>query len=164
MSRGKDFTCEEDNYIRMNFRDLFDDELATTLGRSQGSVTRRRQRLGCWHVQQEISGPLPGEIWKSIGLDRDHYQISNKGRVRAGNKLTALFIAKYGYVQWRIVNISKGIAETFKIHRLVADFFCEKPSDWEDSWHVHHKDKNPQNNSSDNLQWMSGEDHRDEHR
>ena len=160
---SRNFSLEEDDYIRNNFRDLFDDELAIHLRRPEGSITRRRQRLGCWHVQQEVFGVIPGEQWASLGIAGDHYQISNMGRVKAGRKLSSLFIAKYGYVQLRIVNLSKGIAETLKIHRAVAEHFCVKPENWDESWHVHHLDKNPQNNSSENLQWMSPEDHRAEH-
>ena len=75
LSRGKNFSPSEDDYIKKNFRDMFDDEISKILNRPIGPITRRRQRLGCWHVQQEISGPLPGEIWKSLNIDGDYYQI-----------------------------------------------------------------------------------------
>ena len=164
MSRKKNFSEAEDNYIRNNYRDLFDEELAQTLERPEGSVTRRRQRLGCWHVQQEVTGGLHNEVWKSIGLQDNHYQISNMGRVKAGKKLAALFINSKGYCQWRPVNKSKGLAATYKIHRLTAEHFCTKPEDWGKEWHVHHLDKNPTNNRHDNLIWISQKDHIELHK
>ena len=164
MSRSKNFSLEEDNYIRENYRDLFDDEIAKVLGRPEGSVKRRRQRLGCWYVQQELSGSLPGEVWRSLGIDGDYYQISNKGRIKSGRKLASLFINKRGYAQWRVTNPSKGIAVSLKVHRAVAEAFCVKPEGWAPDWHVHHKDRNPLNNASDNLEWISEEEHRSLHK
>lgn len=163
LSRGKNFSPSEDDYIKKNFRDMFDDEISKILNRPIGSITRRRQRLGCWHVQQEISGPLPGEIWKSLNIDGDYYQISNRGRIKAGAKLSSLFINTKGYVQWRVVNSSKNIAVSIKVHRAVAEAFCFKPKIWNSDWHVHHKDNNPQNNSSENLEWLSPEQYRAKH-
>ena len=164
--RTKNYSIEEDDYIRSMFRDMSDDELADALGRSYGSVVRRRQRLGCWHVQVEAGPPLPGELWKSLDIDGDFYQVSDKGRIRAGNKLSTLYVNSRGYVQWRVVNQSKGIAVSIKVHRAVARAFCPCPigCDYSDEWHVHHKDHNPLNNAADNLQWLHDSDHRELHR
>ena len=164
MCRSKNFNLNEDNFIRNNFRDLFDDEISVILNRPVASITRRRQRLGCWQVQQEMTGSLPNEQWKSLNIDDNYYQISNKGRIKAGNKLSTLFINSKGYVQWRIVNNSKNIAVSLKLHRAVAEHFCEKPIEWCSDWHVHHKDKNPLNNNSENLVWLSATDHQEIHK
>lgn len=163
MSRTVNFSIEEDAYIRKNFKDLFDDEIAETLGRTVGSVTRRRQRLGCWYVQQEITESVKGEVWKQIKDLPFGYMVSNKGRVKSGKKLCKLFIHSNGYVQWRPVNLSLGIAKTYKVHRLVAEHFVNTDK-CRAECHVHHKDGNPQNNSSDNLEWLTPKEHREEHR
>lgn len=164
MSRSSNFSLEEDEYIRTNFKNLFDDEIAEKLKRPEGSITRRRQRLGCWHTQQEVSAPLPGELWISLGIDGEKYQVSNKGRIRTDNKLSALFINENGYIQWRLVNKSRSIALTVKVHRAVAEAFCNKPLGWAEHYHVHHIDENRQNNSSCNLEWLSPEDHAERHK
>lgn len=163
MSRTANFSIEEDTFIRENFKNLFDDEIAELLGRPIGSITRRRQRLGCWYVQQELSASLKGEEWKQIKDLPFGYAVSNKGRVKSGNKLCSLYVRKSGYVQWRLVNESLGIAKTYKVHRLVAEHFCHTDKDM-DLCHVHHKDGNPQNNSSINLEWLTAQEHKEEHK
>lgn len=162
MSRNKNFSVEEDTYIRNNFRDLFDDEIAEKLARPTGSITRRRQRLGCWYVQQELSSPLTGERWRQIKDLPIGYMVSNKGRIKSGSKLCSLYINSKGYVQWRIVNQSKGLSKSFIVHRLVAEYFLETSRDIE-KCHVHHKDRNTHNNSSENLEWLTPEEHLAEH-
>lgn len=163
MSRTANFSVEEDTYIRRNFRDSFDDEIAETLGRPIGSITRRRQRLGCWYVQQEITATIKGESWLQIKDLPEGYMVSNKGRIKTGKKLSKLFINSQSYVQWRVVNPSKGIFKNYKVHRLVAEHFCPTHKD-KDDCHVHHKDQNPQNNAWDNLEWLTPQEHLEAHK
>lgn len=162
MSRSANFSIEEDTFIKNNFKNLFDDEIALILNRPIGSVERRRQRLGCWYLQQEVSSSLKGEVWVQIKDLPEGYQVSNKGRIKTGKKLCALYVRDSGYIQWRVVNKSQNISKTYKVHRLVAEHFCKTSKDIE-MCHVHHKDKNPQNNSSDNLEWLTTQEHREEH-
>lgn len=162
MHRTTNFSITEDAFIRENFRNLFDDEIAEVLGRPTGSITRRRQRLGCWYVQQELSSSIKGEDWKQIEDLPEGYYVSNKGRIKSGNKLCALFITSKGYVQWRPVNLSKGFAKTYKVHRLVAEYFCPTEKD-RAFCHVHHIDGNPQNNASSNLEWLTQQEHIEKH-
>ena len=158
MTRKANFTLEEDLFIKENYRDLFDDEISVVLNRPAGSITRRRQRLGCWYVQQELTAPIKGEIWVQIkGLPKG-YQVSNMGRVKSGNKLVSLYLNKKGYVQWRLVNDSKGIRANYKVHRLVAEHFLDRP-DNTDEYDVHHLDHNRSNNTQENLQWLTKADH-----
>lgn len=154
----RNYTVEEDTFIKKHYRDLFDDEIAYVLHRPASSITRRRQRLGCWYVQQELSAPLPDEIWVQIQDLPIGYQVSNKGRIKSKGKLLSLYIGSKGYVQWRIVNHSKGLAKSYKVHRLVAEHFLEIPTNYS-MYHVHHKDHNPTNNSADNLQWLTPAEH-----
>ena len=161
--RTKNYSIEEDAFIRDNYRSLFDDEIAEILGRSIESVIRRRQRLGCWYLHQEISEPLSGEVWKQIKDLPDGYMVSNKGRIKSGKKLCKLYLRDTGYIQWRLFNESKNISKTYKVHRLVAEYFCATNKDI-NLCHVHHKDKNTQNNSYENLEWVYPEDHIELHK
>ena len=163
MSRTGNFSIEEDAYIRNNFRDLFDEEIAEILNRPVGSITRRRQRLGCWHVQQEVTESVKDEEWVQIKDLPEGYMVSNKGRVKSGHKLCRLFIRSNGYVQWRPMNKSRGFAKTYKVHRLVAEHFCSTDKN-KAFCHVHHKDKNPQNNAADNLEWLTPVEHTSSHK
>ena len=38
LSRGKNFSLSEDDYIKKNFRDMFDDEISKILNRPIGSI------------------------------------------------------------------------------------------------------------------------------
>ncbi len=40
-------------------------------------------------------------------------------------------------------------------HRLVAEYYLDKPSDYQPNWEVNHKDFNRTNNNMDNLEWIS---------
>lgn len=162
MSRKKNFSIEEDTYIKENFRKLFDDEIASHLKRPEGSITRRRQRLGCWHIQQEVGASLKGEVWKQIPQLPKGYFVSNKGRIKSNGKLCSLFIRDSGYVQWRLVNKSAGISKTFTVHRLVAKMFCDTDKNIV-ACDVHHIDHNRQNNSSENLEWLTKTEHKLKH-
>ena len=163
MSRAADFSIEEDAYIRSSYEHLSDKEISEVLGRPVGSITRRRQRLGCWAIQQKVFESFKDEVWKQITELPEGYMVSNKGRVKSGEKLCSLKVRKNGYVQWRLVNLSKDLFYTFKVHRLVAEHFCDIEGD-SDDFHVHHKDHNSGNNSSCNLEWLSPEDHRAKHK
>lgn len=158
MTRTSNISTAEVEFIKRNYRDMADDEIAVHLGRPIGSITRKRQRLGLFHVQQVLEGCIVGEQWKPFHSHCGHYQISNKGRVKAGRKLMAAFINSLGYCQIRVSNF-KGTSKSYKCHRLVAEAFCPKPEGWAPDWHVHHKDLNPTNNSSENLEWLPEEEH-----
>ena len=60
----------------------------------------------------------------------------------------------YGIILWT----EEGTKKFFSIHRLVAEAFCEKPKNYDDTWEVNHKDHNKLNNNASNLEWVS---HRD---
>lgn len=109
------------------------------------------------------------EIWKDID-DFPGYQVSDLGRVRTHNKVT--FTERHGNRHWKDrilknkvsrkdncsrVNLWKnGKDYTVLVHRLEAVAFLGKPEN--DEMTVNHKDGNRQNNSIDNLEWLSRED------
>jgi hypothetical protein len=91
------------------------------------------------------------EIWKTIDQSKN-YQISNLGRFKnIKGKILSLNINARGY---KYCNISRnGIISKVKIHRLVAQQFCKKPS--EDCTFVNHIDGDQLNNCDWNLEWVT---------
>jgi hypothetical protein len=104
------------------------------------------------------------EEWRDI-VNFPGYQVSDAGRVRSHNKVTSS--ARFPVRHWkdRILKpkvsakdrISRyslwkdGKEHTVQAHRLVAEAFI--PGDT--SLTVNHKDGNRQNNTVDNLEWLS---------
>lgn len=108
------------------------------------------------------------EIWKDI-IGYEGYQVSNLGRVRTHNKTT--FTEKHGTRVWtdrilkqkvskkdncsRIELWKNGEHKTVLVHRIVATAFLGHT---DRNMTVNHKDGNRQNNSVDNLEWLSRAD------
>lgn len=109
------------------------------------------------------------ETWKDIE-GYPGYQVSDLGRVRTHNKVTSN--KRYDKRLWkdRILKnkVSKkdncsrvslwknGVEKDHLVHRLEAVAFLGEPSDKDMT--VNHKDGNRQNNSVDNLEWLSRAD------
>ena len=105
------------------------------------------------------------EIWKDIpGFPG--YQASNCGRIRSHNKVTSS--SRFPVRHWkdRILKqkVSKdrcsrvslwkdGKEKTVLVHRLIASTFLENLFDTRMT--VNHKDGNRQNNSIENLEWLT---------
>lgn len=104
------------------------------------------------------------EIWKDIQGYEQLYQISNFGNVKrlhtekkqgTGNyermeKILSQRLNNKGYL---IVDLYKNNKrKQLLVHRLVAIAFLHNPNNFPC---VNHKDENPQNNHSDNLEWCS---------
>lgn len=109
------------------------------------------------------------EIWKDIVIEKNGvvydytglYQVSNYGRVRSvdrvdsrGRKLNGRVLKQAtnntGYLY---VNLSKtGKTRMFSVHRLVATAFIPNT---QGSTDVNHKDEDPTNNRTDNLEWTT---------
>lgn len=105
------------------------------------------------------------EEWKDIEEYEGLYQVSNEGRVRR------MAYCKYGNTLDRVVVRylklgATGICKRYRqvslcinnqrkrhpVHRLVARAFCEGKKD---GFQVNHKDGNPSNNYSLNLEWCT---------
>ena len=111
---------------------------------------------------------LQNEIWKDIKGYEGYYKISNLGRVK---KLRREVYSKKGKLlridseglnkthvnklrgNYIIVDLRvKGKSETLQLHRLLAINFIPNP---ENKRYVNHIDQNPQNNSLENLEWVT---------
>lgn len=103
------------------------------------------------------------EKWSTIkgfkGADGQQYAISNNGRAVAywdkfnfGYFLKASYIGKYPGVNLR----KNGKGKAFFIHRLVAEYFCKRPS--KIYKYVIHLDYKKENNQYRNLKWVARED------
>jgi hypothetical protein len=94
------------------------------------------------------------EIWKIIN-EFPTYEVSNFGRVlnMATNKILKQgeTKAREGY---RFVTLRRGFKDyqTFGVHRLVADAFCDKSEGLDV---VDHIDHDRSNNNAENLRWVN---------
>ena len=101
---------------------------------------------------------LENEEWKEIPDFDGRYYISNCGRILSlcnnGYKLLKPFICGSGY---RYVDLRRDKQDVkSRVNRLVAQAFltCEN-KDYE----VHHKDSNKQNDTAQNLEYLSKKNH-----
>lgn len=101
------------------------------------------------------------EIWKPVVGYEGLYEVSNTGKVRSLERITSVgrrgigkelrqYILPCGYLDVSLSN--EGKIRHKRVHRLVADAFCENP-DGKDE--VNHKDGNKQNNAACNLEWCT---------
>lgn len=81
-----------------------------------------------------------------------NYEINEKAEVRNAttSKILKPFKHKSGYLY--VTLCEKGRNHNYRLHRLVAKAFIPNPYDLKT---VNHKDLNKENNSVENLEWMS---------
>ncbi len=103
------------------------------------------------------------EIWKDINGYEGYYQISNRGNVRSVDRFDGVHdragtvikqsLKPNGYLQvgLRKHNQRKWIG----VHRLVAIHFIDNP---ENKPQVNHIDGNKQNNTVENLEWVTAKE------
>lgn len=116
---------------------------------------------------------LRSEEWFDLfGYDfyKDTYQISNKGRLmniktgrilkpqKVGPDWKQNRIGYYGYILCK-----DGVKKQVRAHVLVA-LACVYNDDPEHKTHVHHIDHDPTNNRSDNLVWLTPQEHLELHK
>ncbi|MDO8492378.1 MAG: NUMOD4 domain-containing protein [bacterium] len=96
------------------------------------------------------------EQWKAV-QGYEGYEISNYGRIRSYRREqygSNPYIMKPSGSEYLSTMLSKnGKAKTHRIHRLVAEYFLEKPL--KQATLVNHKDGNKMNNHVDNLEWIT---------
>lgn len=102
----------------------------------------------------------PNEVWKNIQGYEGFYQVSSLGRIRSlprKNHLTDSVISQFSKKSgYKCVSLFKNNIKTnFHVHRLVAEAFLPNPQTLSQ---VNHKDYMRDNNSVDNLEWISMEE------
>jgi len=95
-------------------------------------------------------------MWKDIDEFEGRYQINTDGQIQ--NKITFNLLTPTldcdGYPQIGIRKLGNRKKYWFRIHRLVAITFLEKPENWK-FLQVDHIDKNKNNCSLINLRWVT---------
>ena len=101
------------------------------------------------------------EIWKPVSGYEGLYEVSDTGKIRSLERITVVglrgvgrelrqYLTPYGYLE---VSLSKkGKVSHKRVHRLVADAFCQK-LDGQDE--VNHIDGDKKNNNASNLEWCT---------
>lgn len=101
------------------------------------------------------------EIWKPVVGYEGLYEVSNTGKVRSLERINTVgrrgigrelrqYLLPQGYLDVSLS--SRGKISHKRVHRLVADAFCENPDSKDE---VNHKDGNKQNNTASNLEWCT---------
>ena len=81
------------------------------------------------------------------------YEINSEGIVRriSTKRIKKSFKRPDGYIGIQLY-ITKEKVKNYQLHRLIANVFIPNPDNLPQ---VNHKDKNPSNNSVDNLEWCN---------
>lgn len=98
--------------------------------------------------------------WADIKGFNGTYQVSDGGDVGTTNKgglILKAWIDKGGYKNVRL-SYGNGQRKTYRVNRLVAEYFVPNP---EGKPAVNHKDCNKLNNKADNLEWMTWQENID---
>jgi len=91
------------------------------------------------------------EIYKSYN---ENYEVSNLGNIRNKKTLRVLKTWETG-IGYRKVQVGSGRLRK-RVHRLVAELFCEKPLNIKVE--VHHINHIRHDNRSCNLRWVTHQD------
>jgi len=109
----------------------------------------------------EKQGKLDLEFWKDIALWEGVYQISSHGRLKSfkvdkGGRILSHVNSKGDYLSVVLCQQGRKRYST-RMHRLVANAFIPNPNNYPQ---VNHKNLNKQDNSVDNLEWVTPEENR----
>jgi len=121
---------------------------------------REYQQRAVDGARQVISLGRGKEVWLPIpGFEK--YHVSNFGRVKRVKKtwshepkILTPWTESHGYKQVELTD--NGVTKTFRVHRLVLSVFVGDAPD--DKPEANHKDGKRDNNSIDNLEWVSSRD------
>lgn len=99
------------------------------------------------------------EIWKDIAGYEGKYMVSNLGRVKSLNyrrtgreEILKPNKVSGGYLKVTLCKKGEKYYHPLLVHRLVLEAFVPNPNNLPE---VNHKDKNPENNRLENLEWIS---------
>lgn len=102
-------------------------------------------------------GQLESEEWRPIGIYESRYWVSNYGRVcsviHRKPKLMSQHLNNKGYLRVAL-SLEKDHSKRYLVHRLVAEAFLVN-NNLEQKTTVHHKNHNKQDNSVQNLEYLS---------
>lgn len=141
------WTKEDEDFIKSNYLQMSDKEIAKIYNVSEQSVRIKRHKIGCLYYLQETCEPIKGEVWVKISKT---CEISNKCRVRKnGCYLLSPSVSNSGYVK-----VSHDSKKSL-LHRLMwTAFNGEIP----DGYEINHKDCNKLNNMLYNLELVTHSD------
>lgn len=92
------------------------------------------------------------EVWRLILGYENYYKVSNLGNVFSVRSDKNL-ITNTNNKGYAIVQLCKNKKrKSYLVHRLVAEAFLENPNNYNE---INHKDENPLNNCSNNLEWCT---------
>lgn len=99
------------------------------------------------------------EEWKEVKNTNGDYLISNLGNIKSRRysgkyKLLNPTAGCNGYYSIKIRYENTEKRRTTNIHRLVAEYFIDKPKT-DEKLEVNHKDSNRLNNNANNLEWVT---------
>ena len=99
------------------------------------------------------------KIEKRVFEDCDDYWVSDDGRVFSYKRGTKQELTQSGVSRckrYKVVTLSyNGVSKKYYVHRLVGEAFIPKSGD---RWQINHKDRNPENNHVDNLEWVTSQE------
>jgi hypothetical protein len=99
------------------------------------------------------------EEWRDVHGFEGLYQVSNLGRVksfhRKKEKIINPAVDNVGYLHVSLYRHIKGLHRCITVHQLVAELFLGKPVE---NREINHKDGNKQNNTSENLEYVTHKD------
>ena len=107
---------------------------------------------------------LPGEVWQEIPGTNKMYYASTEGRIKSCMGYEAAIMKPWkndkGYLRVEL-QVNNNRVNKLVAH-LVAATFLLPPK--EKNMQLHHKDTNKQNNRVSNLEWLTPQQHREEHK
>jgi DNA-binding CsgD family transcriptional regulator len=136
-----------------------------SLSTVKGYIANRRSAVWASRTADEANpvfakGLKQNEEWKKIRIPTNHrYEISNYGRVKSYALTEVKFIngkLTNGYYVIDMFDTKAKMRRSRLVHRLVAEYFLDKPKAAEKS--VIHLDGNKSNNHYKNLRWVTTTD------
>ena len=107
---------------------------------------------------------LPGEVWQEIPGTNKMYYASTEGRIKSCMGYEAAIMKPWkndkGYLRVELQVNNNRVNKL--VSHLVAATFLIQPK--EIDMQLHHKDTNKQNNRVSNLEWLTPQQHREEHK